>query len=77
MKKIRKIGQFDGSGGNKTIFEFTDPGYIVSSHSCLLPKFTITLEVRGLRGLIKQLRDDDSVSITVSENEITKFNYIR
>ncbi|MFA6240413.1 MAG: hypothetical protein WC655_05770 [Candidatus Hydrogenedentales bacterium] len=78
QRMVRQIGQFDGWGATKrNIYEFTVPSNVVSSHSCLLPKFSITLRVGELRKLITNLEDDDGLTVTVAEHQASQFTFVR
>lgn len=70
--------QFDGWGGaKKHVYEFKPPNSVVSAHSCLMPKFSITLRVGALRKLIADLEDEDGLTVTVAEHAASKFTFVR
>lgn len=78
QRMVRQVDQFDGWGATKrNIYEFTVPSNVVSSHSCLLPKFSITLRVGELRKLIANLEDEDCLTVTVSEQQASQFTFVR
>jgi hypothetical protein len=75
---VRQVGQFDGWGGTKRkIYEFAEPSNVVSSHSCLLPQFSITLRVGELRKLLSGLEDDDGLTVTVAADRASQFTFVR
>lgn len=75
---VKKIGEFGGWGGKRRhIYEFTETSNVVSSHSCLLPKFSITLRVGELRRLLANLKDDAALTVTVIEQQASQFTYVR
>lgn len=75
---VRQVGQFDGWGATKrSIYEFTVPSNVVLSHSCLLPKFSITLRVGELRKLLASLEDEDGLTVTVAEQQASQFTFVR
>jgi hypothetical protein len=77
-RRLRVVGQFDGWGGTKRkIYEFAEPGNVVSSHSCLLPQFSITLRVGELRKLLSNLEDEDGLTVTVADRGATQFTFVR
>jgi hypothetical protein len=75
---VRQVGQFDGWNGTKRkVYEFTDPVNVVSSHSCLLPQFSITLRVGELRKLLSGLEDEDGLTVTVTDQGASQFTFVR
>jgi hypothetical protein len=78
QRMVRQVGQFDGWGATKrSIYEFKEPSNVVSSHSCLLPQFSITLRVGELRKLIANLEDEDGLTVTVAERQTAQFTFVR
>jgi hypothetical protein len=78
QRMVRQTGIFDGWGGAKRhIYEFKEPSNVVSSHSCLLPKFSITLRVGELRKMLANLEDDDGLTVTVAEQQAATFTFVR
>lgn len=75
---VRETGTLDGWGGaTRHIYEFTEPTNVLSSHSCLLPEFSIGLRVGELRKLLAELEDDDTLTVTVEHQKPAKFTFIR
>ncbi len=78
QRMVRQTDIFDGFGGAKRhIYEFKGPSNVVSSHSCLLPKFSITLRVSELRKLLTNLEDEDGLTVTVAEQRSATFTFVR
>ena len=73
--KIRQAGTFGGS--KRHVYEFTEPTNVVAAHSCLLPKFSITLRVGELRKLLANLEDDDGLTVTVADQQAATFTFVR
>lgn len=75
---VKEIARRDGFGASPLrVFAFTDPPHILSSCSCLLPRFSMTLRVGELRKLLSSLRDEDGLTITVAEGESTTYTFVR
>lgn len=75
--KTRQVEIFDGFGGKRVRHQFTEPGHVISSRSCLMPKFSITMKAGALRKLLKGLGDEECLTVTVAENAATEYTFVR
>lgn len=54
-----------------------DPPYTVFGHSVLLPSFSVVMKVGGLKQMIKDLDDEDSLRIELFHDKATEYSYIK
>lgn len=60
----KKVEDEYDSNGNRPV---PDEPYTVIGHSCLLPSFHFFLDGEGLKKIVKQMKDDEDLSITVGD----------
>lgn len=54
-----------------------DPPYTVFGHSVLMPEFSITMRVDGLKKMLSLANDDDSFKITIYDKKMTEYAIIK
>jgi len=70
-KLVQKIGEF-----NLEKRVVVNPPYTVYGHSTLLPSFSMSMKVGGLRKMLVGLADEDSFGITVSD-KMTEYTIVK
>ena len=76
--KTKVVSTFDGWYGKpRRVLGFVEPPPVISSHSCLLPSFSVTMRVGELKKLVADLEDDDGLTVTVSEGKAPEFTFVR
>lgn len=56
---------------------FINPPYTVFGHSTLMPSFSISMKVDGLKQILSLANDEDSLRITLHDKEMTEYEIIR
>ena len=53
-----------------------DPPYTVLGHTTLMPKFSITMKINGLKKMLSLANNDDSFRITIYDKKMTEYAII-
>jgi hypothetical protein len=54
-----------------------NPPYTVFGHSVLMPSFSISMTVKGLKEILSLAKEDDSLRITLHSHKLTEYEIIR
>lgn len=77
-RMVQNNGLFDQWEGEKRyLYEFKELRNVVTGHSCLPPKFSITLRVGELRRIIESMEDDAGLNVTIAHQQAPKFTFVR
>jgi hypothetical protein len=77
QKMKTKIGPISSYSRDMERVTIIDPPYTVFGSSVLMPSFTITMNVKGLKEMLSLAGEDDAFQITVHHEKMTEYSIIR
>lgn len=75
--KTKVVHEFDGYSGKLKVHEIVNSTNAVVSHSQVIPEFSIGFRVKELKEFISHFKDEEIITITVSNHKPPTWSFVK